>query len=244
MNRYPNLVVRERLAGPLAGLFATHRHFPKVGTFAVTLPDWLPRTEKGLVLVHAGVIGGGCGACDYAVTAQNRGGSGAGCAVRTFEVPPGSEASIVVPAGGAINAAIAGGTASLTLGGVTLQATGGQDYNHPGVGSGGDINTAGGNGGSAGLTSSVQCGGSAGSPWENGRPGASAATPGPKWRRPSIVSLDDLAADSAYWLELTGFGQGGGSGDGGGTPSFGGGGGVGAGPAAQAGAQGFAWLFF
>lgn len=133
---------------------------------SVVLLDFRPGTRTftvppGVTKIRAFVVGGGAGGMHYSVGGSGSStvsypGGGGGYSEKIINVLPGQIYTYTVGAGSdramahEQNIGISGGTSSF---GGLLQATGGQAYNHAaeipslgGVGTGGDINTAGGSG--------------------------------------------------------------------------------------------------
>ncbi|WP_416045218.1 glycine-rich domain-containing protein [Caenispirillum bisanense] len=142
--------------------------------------------------VYVWGAGGGGATSNNGGAGCARGGAGGGYSFKRWAVQPGDTVTITVGAGGvgagpgsAMVNGTNGGTTSVTINGVTVQATGGEGGKHTpaatvvgGVGSGGDVNRSGGSTTAMLGTSLINCGqggASSGSPFGNGFPGANLA---------------------------------------------------------------------
>ncbi|WP_274626578.1 hypothetical protein [Arvimicrobium flavum] len=224
MSRYPNLVGGNAPFSARNNGFFRRRLFTVPGTYSFLLPADLPTDHRGLVRVKGFNIGAGSGGSDANdASGINGSGTGGGYSDKELWVPPASAVSIVVGAPGPSSNASpsnrAGGTTTITVNGVTWQATGGQN-SEGGVGSGGDINTRGGGRITWPNNEAKLSGASAGSPWGDGEAGGTPVA-GKLWRMPRFWDLEDFEAGDLF-AEINGIGGGAHSVNG--NPTFGGGG--------------------
>jgi len=226
MSRYPNLIAHgEGVSAGRGNGFLRRKIFPVAGSFSFTLPTDIPMDRRGLVRVRGDVLGAGSGGSSANdASAINGSGTGGGFSRKELWIPRGSTISVVVGAAGPRSNTSpsnrAGGTSSMSVGSVSWQATGGGNA-VGGQGSGGDINTKGGDRFSTVSNAQMLCGGSAGSPWGDGAPGIVDGT-GILWRMPKFWDIDDFI-DSTLFADFVGIG-GGAHNTGTPGPTFGGGG--------------------
>lgn len=256
MNRYPNLVGFS--GGALGGHgngFIRRKIFSVPGSYSFTIPADLPADDRGLTRIKGVVIGGGSGGNDGNAGGQNAGGTGGGYSHKEVWVPPSTVVSLLVGSGGNPQGTHpgnrAGGTSSISVYGVSWQATGGQNA-AGGEGSGGDVNTKGGGVKSSGDNTLTISGASSGSPWADGSPGLENGPGGysgyPKWSLPTFWDLEDFAwlnDEVAAFREIEGVGHGGWLGPDNALvmPAFGGGG-IGGWNASALGGGGLVILYF
>jgi len=217
--------INSDLFGARGNGFRNRRFFTAAGAHTHQFSHHLQYDNRGLFPVKAVVIGGGGGGSDANdASGLNASGTGGGYAHKTFWAGIGTTASIVVGAAGVQSnlspANRAGGTSSVAVDGIIIQATGGGN-SVGGQGSGGDVNTKGGNRITTPSNTNSICGGSAGSPWGDGAPGTFTGT-GMLWRMPKFWDIEDFVSGTLF-EDFVGIG-GGAHHSGAPGPTFGGGG--------------------